>query len=199
MLKVGITGGIGSGKSTVCKIFNLLNIPIYDSDARSRFLQENNSTIIESTISLFGKDAYFKDGKLNKTFVSKIVFENPLLLSQLNKIVHPIVIFDAQKWFQEQENKEYSYAIKESALLFSAGIHTSIDISIAVVSPLEVRVNRILKRDTSKTEQEIYAIIESQKANESFFSKTDFTVFNNENQLLIPQILAIDAQIKSKN
>ncbi|TAG51724.1 MAG: dephospho-CoA kinase [Cytophagales bacterium] len=195
MIKVGITGGIGSGKSMVCKIFKHLGIPIYDSDNRARFLQENNIEIISKTKALLGLESYFENGLLNRNYVREMVFSNNDLRLKLNQIVHPIVINDALNWFTNQYN--FPYAIKESALLFSANIHTKMDVTIAVFSPLELRIQRILERDKSKTEKDILSIIESQKEQEKMLENADFKIFNNENQLILPQILYLDKDIRN--
>ncbi len=199
MIKVGITGGIGAGKSTVCQIFRLLQIPVYDSDKQSRLLQESNIEIINATKQLLGNDSYLHSGKLNREYISKKIFEKPELLTQLNRIVHPVVIEDSKKWFESKNLSNIPYAIKESALLFSAGLEVNIDFSIVVQAPTMLRIKRVLQRDSTKTEKQILAIIESQKKNEIHISKSDFTIINDEKQSVIAQVLAIDKKIKSKN
>lgn len=193
MLKIGITGGIGSGKSTVCKIFSALGIPVYESDSRSRWLQENNQEIIAKTKSLIGNEAYLSTGKLNREYIANMVFEDINLLIQLNQIVHPVVIADGEKWFSELKN--VPYALKESALIFTANINKHLDKIIVVDAPEEIRIQRILKRDSKKSIEEIKAIIEKQKPNEARFSEANFFIHNNEIQFLVPQVIAIHKEL----
>jgi len=189
MLKVGVTGGIGSGKSTVLHFFSVLGVPVYDSDSRSRWLQENNPKIIEETKLLLGNDAYLADNKLNKPYIANKVFSDKATLEKLNAIVHPRVFEDSVNWYCQ--NEKHTYVIKESALLFESGMYKNLDKVISVVAPIEMRMERIKKRDSYRTNQEINAIISKQTTDEEKIKKSDFVIVNDETQLLISQVLAI--------
>nr|MBP7273385.1 dephospho-CoA kinase [Saprospiraceae bacterium] len=129
MLKVGITGNIGSGKTTVCKIFEQLNIPVYYADDRAKYLMANDATLIYEIKSLFGEAAYSAEGVLNRKLIANAVFTQPLLLKKLNAVVHPAVARDTNIWFNEQKS---DYALKEAALLVETGAYKIMDKLIVV-------------------------------------------------------------------
>lgn len=196
MLKIGITGGIGSGKSTVLQIFSLLGVPIYDSDSRSRWLQENDKQLISDTKLLLGNDAYLPDNKLNKPFIAQKIFSDKTLLEKFNGIVHPKVFEDSEKWYTENAIKKY--VIKESALLFESGAYKNVDKVIAVIAPEKLRISRIQKRDPHRTETEIRAIMAKQWNDEQKIKLAHYVLENDETQLLIPQVLKLhDTFLKS--
>ena len=139
MKKVGLTGGIGSGKSTVIKIFSAVGIPYYGADERSKYLLNTNDELKENLIAAFG-DIY-KDGKIDKLVFASIIFSNDVKRKQANDIIHPIVANDFEKWVLEQKAP---YLIKESALLFETGAYRSFDKNILISSPIEIRIRRLL-------------------------------------------------------
>jgi dephospho-CoA kinase len=186
MLKIGITGGIGTGKSTVAKIFAALKIPVYEADYRAKVLIENDTSIIEKIKGLLGEESYFENGKYNKSFVAQKVFDNPDLLKKLNGIVHPAVGKDFTDWANNQRNTPY--IIKEAAVM---GKNSGLDKIIVVSSPLELRISRIQKRDKRSVE-EIEIIIKNQKSEEQFLEISDFEIKNNEQDFIITQVLKID-------
>jgi dephospho-CoA kinase len=186
MLKIGITGGIGTGKSTVAKIFAALKIPVYEADYRAKILIENEPTIVSRIKQLLGDEAYNTDGTYNKVFVAQQVFDNKELLTSLNTIVHPAVGKDFTDWANNQRNTPY--IIKEAAVM---GKNSGLDKIIVVSSPLELRISRIQKRDKRSVE-EIEIIIKNQKSEEQFLEISDFEIKNNEQDFIITQVLKID-------
>ena len=149
MIKVGLTGGIGSGKTTVANFFSELGIPIYNADLEARRLMKSSSLIKKKLIKVFGNDAY-KNGELNTSFLASIVFKDKSELAKINSIIHPEVAKDFKSWVKKQEAP---YVIEESAILFENDLIGNFDYIITVTAPAEVRINRIIKRDqTSKNE-----------------------------------------------
>src|SRR5687767_9978123 len=143
MLRIGLTGGIGSGKTTVAAIFGVLGIPVYYADDAAKRLMDENENVKTAIENNFGKEAY-KNGKLDRKYVSDIVFNNADKLAFLNSIVHPATIKDADEWMQSQKSP---YIIKEAALLFESGSHQKLDYIIGVKAPLDLRISRVMKRD----------------------------------------------------
>ena len=190
MIKIGITGGIGSGKSTVCKLFESLEIPIYDSDSRAKYVTDNNVELRKKIIKLFGEDSYI-DNKLNRKFISSQIFNGNGNISELNSLIHPLVKVDFDEWIN---NHNSHYIIKESAILFETDIYKTLDKIITVSSKESIRVERILKRDPQRSLEEIHNIIKSQISDEDKIIKSDFIIYNNGDELF-PQILKIHEDI----
>ena len=188
-LKVGITGGIGSGKSTVCRIFALLGIPVYDADSQAKRLMTEDKILVAQIKMQFGEQSYAKNGELNRDFLSREVFNNSLKLETLNSLVHPRVGLDSERWMKENSNAPY--VIKEAALLFEAGSYKTLDKIIVVASPEELRVNRVINRDKSRTQADVLKIIRNQMPEEDKISRADFIIYNDERELLIPQVLKL--------
>jgi dephospho-CoA kinase len=193
MLKIGITGGIGSGKTTVCRIFETLDIPIYYADDRAKWLMSNDLYLIENIKLLFGNDAYLPDGALNRSHISSIVFKNSSKLSALNKLVHPAVALDGEKWFASLENTPY--AIKEAALLIESGSHQQLDKLIVVTAPLEERIRRVMQRDNCSRE-EVEARISKQMPEAEKIPLADYVIENGGKKLLIPQVISVHERLK---
>jgi len=147
-IRVGITGGIGSGKSLVCKIFASLGVPIYDADSRARMLMIEDQLLISQIKKEFGNQSYNQDGSLNREYLSKEVFNNSLRLERLNSLVHPAVATDSENWIQENLNS--AYIIKEAALLYESGSYKTLDKIIVVAAPENLRVQRVINRDKNK-------------------------------------------------
>ena len=143
MYKIGITGGIGSGKSTVCSLFAERGIAVYDSDSRAKQLMSESAELREQLIEAFGEECY-ADGALNRAYLAKQVFGNAEALSRLNAIVHPAVRADFRTWAEQQSG---AYVILESAILFEAGFESEVDTTLAVMVPLEERIRRTMARD----------------------------------------------------
>ncbi len=191
MKKIGLTGGIGSGKSTVAEIFSRLGVPVFNSDNAARQLQEENEELINGIIKLFGSEIY-AEKKLNRTKVAEIVFADKNKLNELNKIVHPAVGKAFEKFCEE--NKESKYILKEAAILFEIGDEKNLDKMIVVTAPDELRIKRVMNRDGS-TFEHVQKRIKNQISQEEKASKADFTLVNDEIQLLLPQVLKLHEQL----
>jgi len=184
MIKVGITGGMGSGKSTVCRIFDTLQIPVYYADDRARHLMEENPELRKKIADAFGADVY--DGKiLQRKVLAEKVFNYPQELEKLNALVHPAVRADAENWMQK--HRDYPYVIKEAALLFESGSYRDLDFIITVTAPVELRIQRILARDGISRE-EVEARINRQWPEEEKVKRSRWVIVNDEKNLLIPQV-----------
>ncbi|MDN3668667.1 dephospho-CoA kinase [Echinicola jeungdonensis] len=189
---VGITGGIGAGKSTAAKIFNTLGIPIYYADERAKWLMENDNNLISGIKNAFGNNSYLENGKLNKPFLAGEVFSDLEKTKIINDLVHPAVKRDFQDWAAQQKSP---YVLKEAALLFESGSYKELDKVIHVSSPLKIRMNRILFRDPHRTEEQVNAIIDRQYADEKKNKMADYIIRNKENKMLIPQVLDIHEKL----
>jgi dephospho-CoA kinase len=183
-LRVGLTGGIGTGKSTVAKIFSVLGVPVYDADSMAKELMEEDSNLIASIRSEFGDDS-FSEEKLNRQFLADKVFKNKLLLARLNSLVHPVVASHFNDWANQFTGK---YILKEAALLFETGSYKELDFVVLVQSPLDIRIERIKHRDPQRSEEQILNIIERQMSADEAVGLANFLVQNNETHMLIPQV-----------
>lgn len=193
-LKVGITGGIGTGKSFVAKIFKTLGIPFYDADKEAKLIMTKSSHVIENLKKAFGSDTYFEDGSLNRKYLSAQVFNDADKLKVLNEIVHPAVIQDAVDWGNRQVTP---YSLKEAALLFESGSYKTLDFTILVTAPLDLRIDRVMKRDQVSRE-EVISRMKKQMPEEEKLNYADFVVHNDEMDLLLPQIFKIHQSILRK-
>lgn len=191
MLTVGITGGIGSGKSTVCRVFELLDVPVFYADVEARKLQDEDTEVRAAMISLLGKEVYSAD-RLNRKLVAEKVFSDKNLLIQLNKIIHLATIKAYLKWKENYADKPY--LLKEAAILFESGSNIGLDKIIVVTAPEELRINRIMKRDTISREQ-IIARIKNQLSEEEKIARADFVIENDEKQAIIPQVMKVHEQL----
>lgn len=191
MLTVGITGGIGSGKSTICRIFEVMEIPVFNADAEARRLQNEDPNIRSSMISLLGYEVYNDDG-LNRKLVSELVFNNKLLLDQLNKIIHPATLIAFEKWKQNYSSNQY--VIKEAAILFESKSNIGLDKIIVVSAPEELRIERIIKRDNI-SRQQIISRMNNQLTDEERIAKADFIIVNDEKSAIVPQVLAVHEKL----
>lgn len=190
MIVVGLTGGIGSGKSTVAKFFQKLDIPVYNSDDVAKELMNNSVSVQSKITQLLGKDA-ITDGQINRSFIAEKVFGNEKLLKHLNGIVHPEVKSHFSKWLKRQNTK---YVIKESALIFENNMQNQFDFIIVVLSETKERINRIINRDRRSLEQ-IKAIIEQQTSDDVRCALADFIIHNQTIEGLKTQVEKINHQI----
>lgn len=195
-LQIGITGGIGSGKTTICRIFETIGIPVYYADVEAKRLMVTDKTLINAIKSLLGDESYLPDGTLNRTYVASQVFGNAKLLEGLNALVHPAVHQDADRWHHQQ--KDVPYTLKEAALIFESGNHLSLDAVITVFADRETRIQRVLKRDKTSREA-IAARIDAQLSDEEKVRMADFVITNDGKQLLIPQVKSIHQQLILRN
>lgn len=189
-LKIGITGGIGSGKTTVCKIFETLGIPVYYADDRAKALMVEDKVLVAKIKDLFSEKAYFLDGSLNRKYIADAAFKNPQLLQELNQLVHPAVLRDGEVWHQRQENVPYT--IKEAALMYESDSYKQMDKVITVYAPKEIRINRVLLRGQGLVSRDdVEARMSKQLSEEIKLQKADFIIYNDGAQALIPQVLKI--------
>lgn len=184
-LKIGITGGIGSGKSYVAKIFKALGVPFYDADRVARNIMEESDAVRADLIAAFGKQVYLPDGYLDRPYLSSIVFRDQAKLDILNGIVHPAVIKDGEAWSTKQRGP---YSLKEAALLFESGSYKKLDYTILVVAPEDLRIARVMSRDQVSREQVIDRI-KKQKTDQEKKTMADFIIMNDEHQPLLEQVL----------
>ena len=189
---VGITGGIGSGKSTVCKVFELLGIPVYNADDRAKHLTATDSRLRDDIITTFGVDAYDGD-KLNRTYMARQVFGNTEKLARLNSLIHPRVAEDFKSWVLTNHDKPY--LMKEAALIFETQGHLQLDKVITVTAPQSIRIKRVLRRDAHRTEEDIRKIISNQMPEEEKANRADFVIENDGQQMVIPQVLKIHDEL----
>jgi len=189
MLRIGLTGGIGSGKSTVAKIFEVLGIPVYYADEAARKLM-NEEPLKQQIIDHFGAQSY-KDGQLDRSFLAGVVFRQKEKLEWLNSLTHPAVLRDSEAWLEKQTAP---YTIREAALVFESGIHHYLDGVIGVSAPKDLRIKRVMKRDGSELE-EVERRIENQMDETQKMSLCNFVIFNDEKQLLLPQVLALHSKL----
>ncbi len=185
-LRIGITGGIGSGKSTAARIFEILGIPVFYADEAAKKLMNENVTLKEKVRGAFGQDSYI-NGELNRPYISGIVFNNPAKLYLLNSIVHPATIADAEQWMQRQTSP---YAIKEAALIFESGAEKFLDKVIGVYASEALRMQRVVQRD-GIAETEVSARMNKQMDEDKKMKLCDYIIFNDEQELLIPQVLRL--------
>jgi dephospho-CoA kinase len=190
MLRIGLTGGIGSGKSTVAKIFEVLGIPVYYADDAAKNIMNDDDELKQQIIKHFGVDSYLNN-KLDSKYISEKVFNNKENLSLLNSLVHPATIHDAEKWMKNQTTP---YAIKEAALIFESRSEKFLDYVIGVSAPEDLRIERVRKRDDI-SEDEIKSRIKNQMSEEKKISLCDFVVTNDEQQPLLPQVIALHKQL----
>ncbi len=183
---IGISGGIGSGKSIVSRIFSSLGVSVYNADERAKWLIEHDELLKENIKNLLGTDAYLTDGSYNRTWVAAQVFEQPNLLKQLNALVHPQVAIDTDKWARNHSTEPY--IIKEAALFSKSGKGTGLDKLVVVVAPTLLKISRIKARDPHRSEADIAKIIANQLTDEARLQTADYMIENNESQLLIPKV-----------
>lgn len=193
MIRIGLTGGIGSGKSTVARIFNVLGIPVYSSDDASKRLMNEDEELKENIIRSFGEQSY-TEGRLNRKYLAGQVFSDRNKIELLNSLVHPATIKDATAWMEKQTAP---YIIKEAALIFESGSDKYLDAVIGVKSPLSLRIERTMKRN-NVTAAEVEARIKLQMDEEEKLSLCDYIIVNDEHQMLIPQVLLLHERLLKK-
>ncbi|HLQ98868.1 MAG TPA: dephospho-CoA kinase [Sphingobacterium sp.] len=194
-IHVGITGGIGAGKSYVAKVFKEWGVPFYDADKEAKDLMVNNTEIKNALIQHFGSKVYTEKGLLNRGYLSEIVFQNPEKLKLLNSIVHPVVIKHGEDWARRQTKP---YSLKEAALLFESGSYQKLDYTILVVAPKELRIKRVQERDKISREA-VLQRMDKQMPDEEKRKLADFIINNDGQEPLLPQIEAIHQKMMSKN
>ena len=191
MIKVGITGGIGAGKTTVCKLFEKMDIPVYYADIEAKRLMTSNKELKQNIKELLGKEAYYRNGRLNRKYVASIVFKDKTKLEQLNALVHPAVAEDGKKWFKKQKSK---YALKEAALLVENASYKQLDYLIVVTAPIEMRIKRVVRRDKSDYNQ-VKLRIANQLPEIQKKKVADFIIDNSGDVSLISQVWKIHRKL----
>ena len=191
MLKIGITGNIGSGKTTVSKIFEVLEIPVFYADVAAKKIMVEDHLLIDALKKTFGPKAYFSDGTLNRQYISSIVFNNEAELAKLNSIVHPAVFRAFHAW--TAGIKDAPYVVKEAALLFESSSYKMCDYSVMVTAPLELRMQRVLQRD-GLTRAEVESRNARQFTEDEKVRLADHVIYNDDSRLVIPQVLGLHRQ-----
>lgn len=192
MLKIGITGGIGSGKTTVCTLFEVLGIPVYYADEEARALMNQQPEIISGIKALFGNHIY-RDGQLDRAALSAAVFGDNEKVQALNALVHPAVFAHADAWMAAQQSP---YALKEAALFFESGGHLHMDKMIGVSAPEELRIARTMQR-SKLSRAEVEARMAAQMEEAAKMKRCDFVIINDDTQALVPQVLQIDRELRA--
>ncbi|KQM77145.1 dephospho-CoA kinase [Pedobacter sp. Leaf216] len=192
MYKAGITGGIGSGKTTACKVFEVLGIPVFYADTVAKEIMCKDALLVEGVKTAFGKESYFEDGKLNNKHIAGIVFNNKTALAQLNALVHPAVFRAFDAW-EDTIPVTTPYTLKEAALLFESGSYKMCDTTILVTAPYEVKINRVMQRDGVTAEQ-VKARMDKQLSDEEKVKLANHFILNDEQQSIIEQVLALHQQ-----
>lgn len=189
-MKLGITGGIGSGKTTVCRVFNVLGIPVFSADPAARQIMENDEGIIRRINSIAGKDLYV-NGSLDRMELATLIFNDQSLLEKVNLLIHPVVFDHFKRWEKEQTTP---YVILEAAILFESGASKLVDKIATVVAPIEERVDRVISRNRLSREQ-VMDRMRNQMDDETRIKLSDFVIPNSENDMIIPAILKIHENI----
>jgi len=198
MRRIGITGGIGSGKSVVARVFAALGVPVYDSDSRAKHVMAHDLVLRAQLQAAFGAEAYDAAGQLNRPYLAKVAFQDAAQLARLNALVHPRVGEDFAAWSAAQEAAGQPYILKEAALLYESGAYRGLDGIITVFAPAEVRAARVLRRDAHRSAADVAAIMSKQLSEDEKLARADYVVYNDDSQLVLPQVLALDAGFRKQ-
>ncbi|MGZ3764404.1 MAG: dephospho-CoA kinase [Mucilaginibacter sp.] len=191
MLKIGITGNIGGGKTTVSKVFEMLGIPVFYADAAAKKVMVEDPVLINALKETFGEEAYFNDGELNRKYIASIVFNDEAQLTKLNSLVHPAVFRAFDNW--TTQIGDAPYVMKEAALLFESSSYKMCDYSVMVTAPLELRIQRVVQRD-SLTREEVESRDAKQFSEEKKTQLANYVILNDDTELVIPQVLKLHQQ-----
>jgi len=185
-MKIGVTGGIGSGKTTVCRVFNTLGIPVFDSDKEAQVIIGSDSSVRAQLNSITGIDL-FSTGMLDRKLLAGIIFNDGEILQRVNELIHPLVLARFENWTAQQKSP---YVILEAAILFESGAWKIVDKTVSVIAPVEERIKRVTSR-SNLPEAEIADRIKNQLEDKELIARSDFIIFNGEEDLIIPTILRI--------
>lgn len=191
---VGITGGIGAGKTILSRLFSILGIPVYNADDRAKWLMVNDSELRNLISDTFGEHSFTIDGQLNRSYLAKSVFSDTEKTKLINSMVHPSVKMDFTRWATQQHSP---YILKEAALLFETGSYRDLDKTILVTAPLEIRIARVMERDPQRNQDQIHEIIARQLPEEEKKKLSDYVLDNKGDKLVIPQVLKIHKALLS--
>jgi len=194
MLKIGITGNIGSGKTTVSKVFEVLGVPVFNADDAAKSVMVTDDELISGIKSALGQVSYFKDGTLNRKHIAEIVFNDKKKLAKLNSLVHPATFRAFDAWVKSISG--VPYVLKEAALLFESDAHKFCDYTIMVQAPLETRLKRVMERD-GITRDEVEKREANQFPEEKKAKLADYLIINDDTQLVIPQVLELHRGFRS--
>lgn len=190
-LKVGVTGGIGSGKSLVCSIFKVLQVPVFEADLEAKILMNSNNKIREDLVALLGENIYSGQGYLDTKRIAEIIFNDKEIIQKVNQIIHPAVRNSFIKWWQQQNT---DYIIQEAAILFESGAYQLMDFNILITAPEELRIERVIKRDCT-SRQQVIARMANQWNDEKKIKLANFIIYNDESNFLITQVLEIHKKL----
>ncbi len=190
IFRLGVTGGIGSGKSTVCKTFNVLGIPVFSADEEGRIIMDTDTRLRADLNNLIGEDLY-ASGQLDRVRLASMIFNDNNLLDSVNSLVHPLVFNKYNEWCRQQYS---DYVIFEAAILFEAGAEEYVDMILAVIAPLEERVKRVMERNRMSREQ-VMERVKNQISDEEMIDRSDFHINNSDNEMIIPAVLEIHNRI----
>lgn len=190
-LKLGVTGGIGSGKTSVCKVFAVLGVPVFSADRAARTIIDNDEHIRSALNEIAGRNLYSKGGCLDRMALATLIFNNNRLLGKVNSLVHPVVFDHFIQWRREQKA---SYVIMEAAILFESGASKLVDKIATIVAPQEERLNRVIRR-SNLTRQQVLERMNNQLDDDSRIRLSDYVIYNSENDMIIPAILKIHENI----
>lgn len=191
MHKVGVTGGIGSGKTLVCEVFKRLGIPVYNADNEAKNILNSNTEVRKSIENYFGQDIY-QNNSLNKKKLAEIIFKNQEAIQKINSIVHPVVRQNFIDWCKQYEDK--TYVIEEAAILFESGAYKELDYTITVFAPEQIRIQRVMVRDKA-TIEDVKNRMQNQMNDDERVKLANFTIINDGTRMIIPQILEIHSKI----
>ena len=197
MLKIGITGGIGSGKTTVCRLFGALGVPVYDADTRARWLMENDPALRRALAEAFGAAVFGAAGGLDRPRLAAAVFGNPPALARLNGLVHPAVGADFAAWVAAQRATGAAYVLKEAALMFESDAWKQLDAVVAVAAPEALRVARVLRRDPQRSAEQVAAIIARQLPEDERVARAQYVLINDDYTPLLAQVLALHGRLET--
>lgn len=192
MFNIGITGGIGSGKTTICKIFETLGVPVFYADTVAKSIMISDEILINEVKSAFGSRSYFEDGSLNNKHIASIVFNDAAQLARLNGMVHPAVFRAFDVWVAELP-EHIPYTLKEAALLFESGSYKMNHKNILVIAPHQLKLNRVMKRDQATVAQ-VQSRMDKQLSDEQKLALADYTIYNDESHSLIAQVMDLHQQ-----
>ena len=196
-LQIGITGGIGSGKSVICSVFTCLGISVYDADSRAKAVMTTDGILISQIKKEFGGLSYDEQGGLNRQYLAQAVFHDPDKVRILNQLVHPRVKEDYVRWLED--HKQEPYVLKEAALLYEAESGQSLDKIIVVYAPVQLRLKRVLQRDAHRNEEQVKAIMSQQMSDEEKVKRADFVILNDDSKLVLPQVLELHRRFLAGN